>query len=114
VKLRVVRATWWVPRANVAKSALTASARSPRFYSSSRDGGYAPIAWDEPLARDLDAAYAAARPWLRKAAAEEDSKEILEGEKSEEELADKLCELPSMDAGGSVHFDSPCSGRILT
>lgn len=99
---------------HVASSALTTVGHLPRFYSSSRDGGYAPIAWDEPLAKDLDAAYAAARPWLSKAAVKGDGTQTPEEEKSEEKLADELCELPSLDSGGSVHFESPCTGRILT
>ncbi|CEH12163.1 Phosphatidic acid-preferring phospholipase A1, contains DDHD domain [Ceraceosorus bombacis] len=99
VKLRVVRATW--------------------FYSAASDGGYAPIAYDEALARDLDNAYTAVKPWQKLAGQEIDvdngsTQDRSKQRQGDEVDDDELYELPSLKAQGRVHFESPVGGRIFT
>lgn len=91
--LKVVRATW--------------------FYSSIRDGSYAPISWDDPLSCDLDHAYSQAQPWLPHDSSS-GNKQPDDSDVEEETDKTKLYPLPSMKDKGRVSFRDAEVGRIFS
>ncbi|KAK0547275.1 hypothetical protein OC846_004921 [Tilletia horrida] len=101
VLLRVVRSTW--------------------FYVSESDGSFAPIAWNEGLAQDLDDAYAKVRPQDRFPRREEQSGNQDQTSTSEEKNQDEdeedeslTAPLPSLKNSGSVKFIGQDTGRIFS
>ncbi|EPQ29883.1 uncharacterized protein PFL1_02556 [Pseudozyma flocculosa PF-1] len=105
------------------KGVLLKVVRAEWFYSSSTDGSYAPISWDDHLSGDLDAAYDKARPWTRGEDAATDVKKPKDGKRSdakqgsdEEEVVDKddLVPLPSMENQGRILFEDAEVGRIFS
>lgn len=69
---------------------------------------YAPIAYDEGLAKDLDEAYMKVQPWKRQW--DKDGEEKTEVKDDD----DTLYPLPSMHNKGQIHFEGPESGKIYT
>ncbi|PWN47984.1 hypothetical protein IE53DRAFT_400894 [Violaceomyces palustris] len=101
VLLKVVRATW--------------------FYSSSTDGSYAPISWDDDLSKDLDKAYLDSKPYLRANAEARQGGDGSDGQVISASPSDgasdrenKLYPLPSMKNAGKVRFDDETKGRIYS
>ncbi|CAD6912341.1 unnamed protein product [Tilletia controversa] len=106
------------------KGTLLRVVRSTWFYSSGTDGSFAPIAWNEGLAQDLDRAYVKVRPWERFQAKEEEASQTKNGRECDDDKQDKENDddddeslrqpLPSIKSNGTVKFDSVDSARIVS
>ncbi len=100
------------------KGTLLRIVRATYFYSSMTDGSFAPIAYDEPLAKDLEVTYHEVKPWTRlpeneeaKEQQEEDKEDKTEKSPEKQELQP----LPSMQkTSGSVRWESATSAKIFT
>ncbi|KAE8222171.1 hypothetical protein CF319_g4589 [Tilletia indica] len=104
------------------KGTLLRVVRSTWFYSSGTDGSFAPIAFNESLAQDLDRAYAEVRPWEHfqnkddqgpksQGDPEDNTDEKDDSEKDDEALRQPL---PSIKSNGTVKFVGTDSARIFS
>lgn len=85
------------------KGSLLQIVRATYFYSSLTDGSYAPIGFNEPLARDLEESYGKAKPWLGAGQSEEDNEK------------DNMITLASLEKqSGKVKWESTVAAKLFT